>query len=395
MEDALYYVWYSLALGSHFMLPADMVRDPLTVRELFGWIQSGDKRLSSFPKSYLDKLRSVSLNDAYRVIENTRRLGFEVICYEDIRYPERLRNIQTPPPVLYVEGFDCLNQLDDYLTIGMVGTRTPSEYGLAAAQKLAGELAAEGAVVVSGMARGIDSACQQAAIEMGGISIAVFGCGLDITYPPELASLRKAIVKRGAIISEFPLGTRPYGRNFPVRNRIIAGLSLGIVVVQAPAKSGSLITAQDAIEQGKDVFAVPHDIFANNAAGSFRLLSEGAIPASCAKDVIDYYKEQYPLKKLSVQPKTAQPSLKQPPRADLPKHLPQESFSCENLQGLSETAILVYRELMKSSMDADRLSQILEIPLPAIIGELTELELQGIVHIDAGGKYRLDKKKER
>jgi DNA processing protein len=211
---------------------------------------------------------------------------------EDIRiltltseeYPELLQSIYDPPPVLYVKG-KPLNTISFPLAI--VGTRNPSEYGKIITHRLSLKLALAGFNLVSGLARGVDSLAHRAALEAGADTIAVFGCGLGHTYPPENRKLRNEIVQQGAIVSEFPVLMRPERNNFPARNRVLSGLSLGTVVVEAAEKSGALITAEFALEQGREVFAVPGNITSPKSKGANDLIKAGAKLVDSPESVIE------------------------------------------------------------------------------------------------------------
>ncbi len=210
--------------------------------------------------------------------------GVDAICWSEDRYPKLLRHIANPPVVLYVRGE--LAQEDD-LGVAVVGTRVPSAYGRQVAQQLAGELAAKGVTVVSGLARGIDAEAHRAALAAGGRTIAVLGSGLDVIYPREHTGLAREISRRGAVLSDYPLGTKPDAVHFPARNRIVSGLSLGTIVIEAGDTSGALITARFAGEQGRDVFAVPGSIYSKQSAGVHRLIQDGAKLVSGVQDVLD------------------------------------------------------------------------------------------------------------
>lgn len=205
--------------------------------------------------------------------EKASKLGFKVLHFGGADYPENLKNIHDPPPVLYMAGETGKN---DKNAIAVVGSRDPTEYGKKVTARISSDLVNAGVTIVSGMARGIDSEAHRSAIANGGRTIAVLGCGLDIVYPPENVRLFKAIAENGAVVSPFPLGTKPEKGNFPVRNRIISGLSLGVVVIQATTPdSGSLITARHALEQGREVFAVPGEIGRNTSRGTNILIKKG------------------------------------------------------------------------------------------------------------------------
>ncbi|MEA3459824.1 MAG: DNA-processing protein DprA, partial [Chloroflexota bacterium] len=217
-------------------------------------------------------------------MEKIERRGIKVLTWEDDAYPARLLNIYDPPPMLYLKG-EILPQ--DEWAVAVVGTRGATVYGKEAAREIAGGLARNGITVVSGLARGIDSQAHRAALEAGGRTIAVFGSGIDIVYPPRNRKLAERIIKRGALLTEYPLGTPPEGSNFPPRNRIISGLCLGVVVVEAGERSGALITADYALSQGRDVFAVPGNIFRKKSVGTNKLIREGAIPVLSIQDILE------------------------------------------------------------------------------------------------------------
>jgi len=217
--------------------------------------------------------------------------GVEVLLQNDPRFPARLKQIPYPPPLLFVKG-TILPQ--DDLALALVGTRSASYYGLKTCRRLAGALAARGISVVSGLARGIDTAAHQGALENSGRTLAVLGCGLDVVYPPENQQLYEQIPAQGALISEFPLGAPPEAKNFPIRNRIISGLALGVLVVEAGLKSGTSITVRYALDQGREVFAVPGPIDSPTSIGPHRLIQEGA---KLVQDIDDIFQELPGLKK--------------------------------------------------------------------------------------------------
>jgi len=227
-----------------------------------------------------------NIDKIHRYLKKLKENDIKVYTIEEEEYPENLKNIYDPPPVLYVKGS---LQASDVNSIAVVGSRKASDYGLKTAEKLGMELAEAGITVVSGMALGIDSAAHRGALKAGGRTIAVFACGLNHIYPRSGYSLAKEIVKNGAIISEYPLGIEAIPQNFPARNRIISGMSKGVVIVEASEKSGSLITAEFALEQGRDVFAVPGNIGKPNSTGTNALIKEGAKLVTCADDILEEY----------------------------------------------------------------------------------------------------------
>jgi DNA processing protein len=231
-----------------------------------------------------DHIRSFSdWGMAEREIERARELEVAIVTCEDPIYPRNLLNIYDYPPLLYVQGSLCPEEI----CVAVVGSRLASVYGRYTTEKISRELALQGITIVSGLARGIDAAAHRGALAGKGRTIAVLGCGLDIVYPPENEGLAGAVVAHGALITEFPFGTPPNAPNFPSRNRIISGISLGVVVVEAGEKSGSLITARIAAEQGRSVFAVPGEIGAAGSRGTHRLIKQGAMLVENIEDILE------------------------------------------------------------------------------------------------------------
>jgi DNA processing protein len=217
-------------------------------------------------------------------MREARRLGIEIVGWDEDRYPQWLRRTHTPPLVLWVKG--ALLPDEGELCVAVVGSRAASPLGLALARRLAEELASAGLVVVSGLARGIDSAAHRGALDARGRTVAVLGSGLDRLYPPENAALAAQIQATGAVVSEFPLGTGPWKANFPRRNRVIAGWSRALVVVEAGSRSGALSTARAALDEGREVMAVPGHPSQPQAEGANRLLQDGAALVRGAADVL-------------------------------------------------------------------------------------------------------------
>jgi DNA processing protein len=223
--------------------------------------------------------------DLDRELARLDAAGAHLLTWADDAYPARLREVDDPPPVLYVRGEV---QAGDAEAVGLVGTRRATPYGREVAHQLASGLAAAGVTVVSGLALGIDTVAHRAAIEAGGRTLAVLGSGVDVIYPPQNRDLAARIVAEhaGAILSDYPLGTGPEAVNFPPRNRIISGLVRGVVIVEADMKSGAMITARFALQQGRDVFAVPGSILSHHSDGPNSLLKEGAAPITGVDDIL-------------------------------------------------------------------------------------------------------------
>ncbi len=232
------------------------------------------------------KIRSLKKEDLDKEFTSAKKHGLKIITLDDHVYPENLKDIPGPPIVLYVKG--DLKE-DDKLAIGIVGSRRASFYGLTNAQRFAFDLSENGFTIISGMARGIDTYAHRGALRQGGRTIAVMGSGFNHIYPSENRELVEEIAKTGAVISEFPIDTLPKKENFPRRNRIISGLSLGVLVAEAARNSGALITVDFALEQGREVFALPGKVDSNNSFGTNELIKQGAKLVSCVDDILEEF----------------------------------------------------------------------------------------------------------
>jgi DNA processing protein len=259
------------------------------------------------------------------------RIGARLVRWTDADYPVNLKHIADPPPYIFLRG-----SLDgpDPKHIAVVGARTASEAGRRMARRLGLELAAKGFTVVSGLARGVDSEAHQGALDASGRTVAVMGCGIDVIYPPENRRLAEAIVAGGgAVISELPVGAPPAAENFPTRNRLISGLCLGVVIVEAAEKSGSLITARMALEQDRQVFAVPGSPLTGGTRGSNRLLKEGARLVDCAEDVLEELAPQL-VEKAGIRAGAEMPA----PTVEMPASTPELHSSVPGLPGSADAA---------------------------------------------------------
>ncbi len=286
MKDRLFEIWFSLRCGianTEFQAVLDRFGTPYDV---FNADETELERLPVSPR-LREALADKSLQESSRIMEFCRRSGVGILFFSDELYPESLRPLRDPPVLLYYRG--CLPALSHRLCISVVGTRRMSEYGKRMAYKIGYELASAGAVVVSGMALGNDSVAAAGAIAAGGETVAVLGSGIDVIYPKEHDRFFDAIAKRGVIFTEYPPGTPPVGAHFPVRNRIISGLSQGTLVVEGHMRSGALITARTAILQGRDIYAVPGNVGETNSAGTNHLIADGAAVALGARDVLENY----------------------------------------------------------------------------------------------------------
>ncbi len=290
--------------------------------------------------------------------------GATVVTFLDPEYPRRLFETGSPPPLLYLKG----NLRDWEPAVAIVGSRRATREGLKAAERLASELAGAGVIVVSGMARGIDTAAHRGAISGGVRTIAVLGSGVDLLYPPENKELAAGIAENGCIMSEFPLGTQPLAENFPRRNRIISGLSRGVVVVEAAEKSGSLITARYALEQGREVMAVPGPIFNLSSRGSNRLIKEGAALVDCLEDILSATGLDRGQQQLSFD---SQPARQYQPASLTPK----------------EAAL--FELVSKGPLHPDEICEAMELTSAEVSAMVLGLELKGILVRLPGSFYSL------
>ena len=345
------------------------------------------------------------------------RLGARVLRWTDDEYPPNLKQIADPPPYLIARG---VLEPNNTACVAVVGARAASEAGLRMAQRLGFELAAHGFVVVSGLARGIDGAAHRGALEAGGRTIAVLGCGIDVAYPPEHRGLADMIVEsRGAVLSELPLGSAPLPENFPSRNRILSGLSLGVVIVEAAEKSGSLITARTALEQDRQVFAVPGSPLSGKTRGSNRLLREGAVLVECVEDVIEDLAPQM-AGKASMPAEPAASALQATPavaapakvKAEDPVILPSALRAADSSEAAIQSVASIATSLGSSSeslveektreiqavlnclIDAQRLHvdaviETCQLPPQTVLNLLLELELRGLVVQHPGKLFTL------
>ena len=240
----------------------------------------------------VSSLQEKSLAEAERIVADCRRENIHILTWQDALYPKRLKNIADPPVVLYYKG--SLPQVDALPCIAVVGTRGASAYGMSTAKRMGYQIAACGGITVSGIAFGIDAMAMRGALSAGAPVIGVLGCGADVVYPASNRALYADTQRQGCLLTEFPPGTPPIGWNFPRRNRIISGLCCGVLVVEAPEKSGALITARQAADQGRDVFVVPGNIDVPSCKGSNALLRDGAIAVSSGWDVMGEYRDRFP-----------------------------------------------------------------------------------------------------
>lgn len=333
-------------------------------------------------------LEDHSLSAADKILADCQRLDIHILTFQDAGYPGRLKNIYDPPGLLYVKG--RLPVFDEELAVAVVGTRSCTPYGETCAEKLGYGLAGGGAVVVSGLAKGIDAAAARGALRAGGVTVGVVGNGLDVRYPYENRYLYEDVAAAGALLSEYPPGTGPGKTHFPARNRIISGLSAATLVVEAPERSGALITAETAMEQGREVFAVPGPIDAPASVGCNRLVRDGAGLVADAWDILEGYTEQFPDKLRRDRAREAPKVLGYQARqktAEVRPVPPSVSLSRGGLS-LTDDQIALLRTLSDGEPElVDDLIERTGIPTRRVLSALTVLEIENLVRQHSGKRY--------
>lgn len=293
MSNLKYWLWLSERKGMPLMVRQRVVERFGTPEAAYFADDGAYRMIERLSEEGRRSLNDKSMDGVDKILEDCERLGLHIMTMQDAIYPERLRVIHQPPLVLYWRGREIA--LDEQVVVAMVGTRDSTRYGEYMAGTLAQELTRSGAVVASGIAKGIDGAALAGAIGVGGPVISVLGNGHDIIYPVIHRQLYEDVARCGMLLSEYPPGTRPLGANFPVRNRILSGLSLGVVVVESPIRGGSLITANHALEQDREVFAVPGRVTDVQSAGANKLIQDcAAKPIARAEDILCEFRARFP-----------------------------------------------------------------------------------------------------
>lgn len=400
MNEEIYWIWLLKCFGSAAAID-DIIQYFGSARGLYE-AGSTEWRLSGLlTAKQIAALSKWSPSQSGDVLKACRENGWKILTPQSIYYPQRLRELRNFPPVLFLQGDKEVLLRDVKLSI--VGTRRASGYGLRVARLLAGALSEAGAVVVSGGALGIDSAAHAGALHARGKTVAVLGCGLGTDYLRENAVLRKEISKNGALISEF-LPFSPASRTtFPLRNRIISALSLGTVVVEAGEKSGSLITARLALEQGRDVFAVPGDIISSAFTGANKLIRDGAKPVFTPLDILEEYVYTYPeeintakadctfgeMLRRAEQTQIVRDTAHAPQHGHVRNSVPKHSLrpTVPLPEAATDAAKTVYAALGEAR-HIDEISEGTGLPVSVCLGALTELELYGCVLLTEGKKYK-------
>jgi DNA processing protein len=394
MDDRLYWIWMQSIFTPGSLKSDALLREYGTAREIY---HAPVSEVAQFglSKSECDRLSDKSLGASQNILKLALENRGWVLTPQDALYPSLLRSIPGIPLVLY--GYGELPNLDITPAVAIVGTRATTSFGRRATVLIAGGLALGGAVVISGGAYGVDTVAHQAALAAGGQTIDVQGCGLDIQYPSKNTGLRHEIALSGAVISEFPPGTPPLRHHFPLRNRIISGLSLGVCVTEAPVKSGALITARLAFEQGRDVFAVAGDMLTGRSAGTDELIKRGAKLVTSAAEILEEYLPRFhdilnlkaaedvrnhPNFKDNISTNKDSRSLTSPEKVE-----EKDTGISECPDSVSEQSRLVFSFLDNNPKTMDELVNRSGLTASQILTSLTELELAGCIKRTPGQTY--------
>ena len=378
MNRKIYWIWLSQALGAGAMTDEITAAYP-DPEALYNESRMERAMSGVFSTAKLDRLEKTSLDRAQTAFDVCEQNGWKIYTPDDAGFPADLRNLRDMPLVLYCDG--DLTGINDAISIGVVGTRQPTYDSVEIAKKLSADMANCGAVIVSGGAMGIDSAAHEGALSVNGRTVCVLGCGLGAKYLMQNENLRQRIADSGAVITEYP-PLSPAGRDtFPRRNRIISGMSKGVLVVEAGEKSGSLITAKCALEQGKEVFAVPGNILSSAYTGANRLIRDGARVVTGAADILGLFDEAFP-GKLDLGKNSGTLPEGTPSRGE------KKINSRKTLTGnFSSQAKKVYETITGEPIHADEICVSASLSPSEVITALIELELAGFIEQTEGKKY--------
>ena len=365
-----YWIWLSNITGLGHIKVKQLLEEFETAENIYNLTNTQINNIPYFNDKLKLSLKNKNLDYAEGIISDCRTKEIEIITIASEKYPKKLAYIFDPPIILYKKGKDF--NYDELAGIAVVGTRKATPYGLTTAENFGRDLSLNGMMVISGMAEGIDSAAHKGAIKAGCPTVAVLGTGVDICYPKFNQELYEYIINYGAVLSEYPPGASAHPSHFPARNRIISGISEATLVVEADLKSGSLITADMANDQGKDVFAIPNNINAPKARGTNQIIKEFAYMTTCVSDIVEHYISKYP-EQLFQKPKL---------------NIPIEEYT-KNITGLSEDEKTVIECLGEKPVYIDEILRKTKLPAGKINGLLTILQMKDIVYLLPGNSYIL------
>lgn len=377
-ENQLYWVWLTQSgkLSAQTLAclvdQYDGIEDIYEEKDYSGIYGVGPRELSI--------LEDKDLSKAEQILQKMHQMGGDVLTFDDIAYPDVLRQIGNPPYVLYYRGE--VMQWDRLLLIAVIGTRNSTPYGMEVTKELVRPLAANGVTVVSGMARGLDSAAAWAALSVGNKTIAVLGSGLDIVYPPENGPLMEKIIQNGIVLSEYPPGTQALPRHFPERNRIISGLARGVLITEAGRRSGTMNTFHHAMEEGKDLFAVPGNIVNQPmSVGTNVMIQNGAKLVQCAKDILEEY--SYELGRMHKE------TMDISDKREKINRIIHISTDDKKYSGLNPQEKKIIGMLIERNRHIDDIVQGCDLPVNIVGSLLTILEMKGLIRQLPGKNFKL------
>lgn len=398
MKNARYLIWLQLTVGvGKAIKPIIDYFD--SAENLYNSNYLQRKVCPNVTDKMLDAMESTPIEKADEIIAVCKQNGWDIITVDDENYPNKLKEIFDPPAVLYVDG--KMPDVDKMLSIAVVGTRKPSNYAKSVARVISKGLARCNAVVISGGALGIDTSAHVGALECGGITVAVMGCGLGSNYLASNEDLRRRITEKGAVISEFPPFTPASRFTFPMRNRIISGLADGVFVAEAGTKSGSLITATFAVSQNRDMFATAASIFDKRFNGTNKLISDGAVPVVDVESIISHYTEKYAtldMSRLATVDELLNDEYKKrdlTPEQDeeitfenIEKHRKNRTQIDERSRQLVGDEKSVFDAMDDDFKDVESIANIAQLDINSVLVALTMLELDGLCESGMGKRYR-------
>lgn len=397
MSEAVYWIWLQCALGEGAAVQP-ILEEFGSAKDVYNANIMEWRMSPSLTKNQVQRLESTPLSAAESVLDTCKQNGWQVLTFADSAYPRLLRDLLDPPLVLYADG--TVPDWNRRLTLGIVGTRQASAYAVQVCDIMAKGVAGAGAIVVSGGALGIDSTAHKGAMLAGGTTVAVLGCGLGTRYLMQNASLRAEIRQHGALVTEFRPFTSAGKHTFPLRNRLISGMSEGLLVVEAGSRSGSLITARCALEQGRDVYAVPGSVLSADFAGTNDLINDGAYVVTQPVQLLSGYAERYGLDIDRVPSVQQLLAAKQDPGANLPPA--PEEYDFERLEEgraklrrrqesrgmLSDTEVSVLDALPTVFTPVDLVAEQVGLPQGQLLAALTKLELLDLAESAPGSRFR-------
>lgn len=403
MNYDLYWIWLSCGLGAGASCLDLVSHFEWNPYEIYGTTFNEIFSLNILTKNRIEKLKSFPIEKAEEILRVSKEKGWKIVTPSSEYYPPNLLTLQDLPLVLFVDGDEKV--LTSELSVSVVGARKASDYGVAVARALSSAMASVGFTIVSGGALGIDSAAHKGALDEKGKTICVLGCGLGTKYLMDNEDLRRQITKNGAVVTEFPPFTPASKTTFPLRNRIISGLTLGTVVIEAGERSGSLITARLAGEQGRDVFAVPGDLVSSSFLGTNNLIRNGARAVFSPNDILEEYcyrfydklniKERFPDDEIIrrtqkyIMQERAESSLPQQKTVVEPKLEPKPFAKKEAPSYLTPNALKVYEFIGVEPVHVDEITTSCNLSTDKILSAITELEIYGLVTQLSGRRYKI------